>query len=252
MQTAILKGLYNGANPPTLSCKTGNCTFHNHSSNSDIAETLGVCGQCTNMTDDIRPKCSGLMPTRMLECEYELAQNISLEALVIDRHFPDIHVIGLDSQTKWNSTCLPSVRNDDRVLALLADVYAIQVPDRINTTYLPPVKAFHCNLRLCSLSYAQITVNDGAIQFGSEDTHDLFGRNCTSLAGNCYGRYPENYMRPLTREQNPNPGAYSTDKSKLKSINNAEYENIKAFLRDLFTGGWTSPDGYQAPGTEVG
>ena len=251
MQTAILKGLYNGADPPTVTCKTGNCTFHNYTGNSDIAETLGVCGQCTRLTHEIRPKCSGLMPTGIIECEYELAQNISLQALIIERRLTDINSINsVDSQTKWNSTVLASVPNDNNNLALLADAYAIQVPNKINITYLPPAKAYHCDLRLCSRSYAQIKVNDGVVQYGSEETHDLFGHNRTSV-GYCDSKGPGNYMRALTLEQKLKPSAY-TDRSRIKCINNADFENIKAYLRDIFTGGWSNLDGYQTQGSEAG
>lgn len=228
MQAAILEGLYNGTGQPLLSCPTGNCTW------TDLT-TLGVCGGCEDITSLIKTQCPGRPKENIgrYECDYEMPLNLTLTGLV-----QSYGGSGISSQTIWNSSAAPlGILQTDPPPgspALLSVFEAIQLPEGPLMDGLPPVKGTRCTVMFCTKDYAQINVTNGIPSklIPKEDAL-MLGQPSDRQCGPTCG--PEKLVGLA-----PNSSVNRGGRPSNFTVNVADYANIQAYLKEMFTSSWDS------------
>ena len=236
MQAAILKGLYNDSPQPFLSCPTGNCTW------TDLT-TLGICGSCDDITDQIQTNCPGrtVENNGQYECDYTMPLNLTLSGWI-----NTVGASGIDTQTRWNSSAtgldILYTAPPPSTPALLTVFEAIQLPEKKSETDgLPPPKGSRCTFVFCAKTYAQINVTKGipSVSVPTEDILMLGGSSNGPCGPHCGPEFFEDMI--------PNSSVSSGGNQSNFRVNVADYANIQAYLQELFSSGWNDIGGSTRP-----
>ena len=243
MQAAMIQGLYNGTASPSIICTTGNCTWTSPT-------TLGVCGGCTEITEQLNSTC---LPTDGMRggrstCNYTLTQGSTLSGYSQLRG-----ATGLIGQTRWNSTAAitTSLRPGDD--AVLVAFQAVQVPqegtshDRETYNMLPPAKAFECDFNVCAKTYPEVQVSSGIVQLPApEEKRLIFDPNdheCVG-SGSCENRHQ--FYKLISNDDSSGV----TDRVTYQ-INVADFYNLGNYLKEMFSSGWTNDGDLTRPASNT-
>lgn len=224
MLAAFLRGLYSGVAQPMFSCPSGNCTW------TDLT-TLGICGECEDITNQIEIKCSGWYTPRNSSdyylCRYRMPSNQTLDGWLMSP---------APAHTMWNSSAV-QMDMSSSVDATFAQIEAIQLSDVITaadgTQVLPSPKASRCTFAFCSKTYAQINVTNGVLSISTPQESILMLGNRSNescLPSKCTTPLYQNMISQSLVSHNYTRSIYS--------INYADRESITVFLTNMFDTGW--------------
>ena len=224
MLAAFLRGLYSGASEPLFSCPSGNCTW------TDLT-TLGICGECEDITNQVHVDCSGwYKPQNSSDyylCKYTMPSNRILEGWLLSP---------TPAHTMWNSSAV-QLNMSSPMNALFARVEAIQLPDVITAAngahVLPPHKASRCTFAFCTKTYRQIDVTNGVLSVSAPEENILVLGNRSNES--CL---PSECTAPLYQNMISTSHGSDKNKSSQYSINYADYEYISVFITNMFGTGW--------------
>ena len=126
MQAAILAPVWNSTRDPQMPCYSERCDW-------PTITTLGVCSECTDLTDTVTSNCTGDVERRLLECTYHIE---GIEE-TIDAQFGMTGGASeaIDYNTVWNSTNLVSDGDGELskgTLASLVNFTYISFPKGVN------------------------------------------------------------------------------------------------------------------------
>ena len=222
MQAAILEGLYNGTGQPFLSCKSGNCTW------SDLT-TLGVCGGCDDISDQINVRCPGRTVENggQYECDYAMPLNFTLTTW--DEMLGGS---GLTSQTLWDSTAASPTQSQIPFLALISVFEAVQLSANSTVEGLPPPKGSRCSFVFCTKTYSEVSMTNGVATM-SISQEDALVVNQYSNSSQCPTCDKEYFFEMILNSSVQDAGTQSK-----YSVNVADFVNIGAYLDEMFSSGW--------------
>lgn len=226
MLAAFLRGLYSGASQPAFSCPSGNCTW------TDLT-TLGICGECEDITDQVRVDCPGWYSHTPLDssayylCRYTMPSNQTLDGWLLSP---------TPAHTMWNSSAM-QMNMSSSMHAKFATVEAIQLSDVITaadgTKKLPPPRASRCTFTFCTKTYSQIDVTNGGLSISTPKENILVLGNRSNescIPSECTTPLYQNMVTPSRVSDKYLWSQYS--------INYADYEYITVFLTNMFGTGW--------------
>ena len=224
MLAAFLRGLYSGVAQPGFSCPSGNCTW------TDLT-TLGICGECEDITNQIKIKCPGWYTPRNSPdyylCKYTMPSNHTLEGWLMTP---------APAHTMWNSSAM-QMDMSSSMDATFAQIEAIQLSDVITaadgTQVLPSPKASRCTFAFCTKTYTQIDVTNGVLSMSTPEESILMLGNRSNES--CI---PSKCTTPIYQNMVSQPLVSHNYSRWNYSINYADREYIAEFLTSMFDTGW--------------
>ena len=224
MLAAFLRGLYSGVARPEFSCPSGNCTW------TDLT-TLGICGECEDITNQIEVNCPGWYTPQNSShyylCKYTMPSNHTLDGWLMSP---------APAHTMWNSSAV-QIDMLSSMDATFAQIEAIQLSDVITaadgTQVLPSPKASRCTFSFCTKTYTQIDVTNGVLSIPTpqESILKLGSRSNESCL-------PSKCTTPLYQTMVSQSLVSHNHVRTNYSINYADREYITEFLINMFDTGW--------------
>ncbi|KAL8768246.1 MAG: hypothetical protein Q9209_005476 [Squamulea sp. 1 TL-2023] len=220
---AFLRGLYSGMGQPIFSCPARNCTW------TDLT-TLGICGECDDITSQIKIDCPGwyTSPDKLESylCKYTMPSNNTLDGWLMSP---------APAHTMWNSSAVQ--KDMSSTDATFTQVEAIQLSDVITAAngirVLPSPKGTRCTFAFCTKTYTQIDVTSGVLSISApeEDVLTLGTRSNESCD-------PSTCGTPLYQYLIPQSPVSRDDTQSNYRINYADREYITTFITNMFGTGW--------------
>ena len=229
MQAAMIQGLYNGTTAPVMTCTTGNCTWTSPT-------TLGVCGGCTEITQQLNSTCLPVSSHGLSTCNYTLVQGAALSGMS-----KLLGATGLIGQTRWNSTAGSTRSLEPGDDAVLTAFQAVQIPPEATThdpkTYdmLPPAKAFECGFYVCAKTYSEVRVDSGIVQMPApKEVKLIFDPNDHECVGSGGCDNQHQFYKLISNDNSSGVVDRVT-----YQFNVADFYNIGNYLKEMFSTGWT-------------
>ena len=170
MRSAIVGAFFAGDQKPTLTCRTGNCTF-------GPLTTLGVCAPCNDITKDVKyerhPVDPDLPSLTSHYVDYTLQSNARLMATY--NHDVRSSVGTVDYSTRWNSTArtyedLGDIQPNGDMTLIQLQAIRTKLDDTRNITL---EKATRCAFSLCVKTFPHVVVTNGTTDMGLPDIDQL-------------------------------------------------------------------------------
>ncbi|KAI1078724.1 hypothetical protein F5B20DRAFT_201562 [Whalleya microplaca] len=232
MQAAVIRAVSEHSNSPAATCSTGNCTWPQ-------VTTLGICAQCTDITQQVNTSCPG--PTTanhgQYQCDYGMpsGRNLSgfgFKAGATGDFFP----------TRWNSSATSasaSTSGNSSAAAALTYIEAVQLKENYDygtadiSSVLRAPTAWTCMFVLCAKTYEILSMTNGEVSV-SEPVEDLLIRtdNITQVDAPIGGG-----LSGLSTIQGLRVNSSSSSTS-THFINSADFANLGNYLTELFSTGW--------------
>lgn len=201
-------------------CPTGDCSI-------GTVTTLGVCGGCRDVTQDIQVQCKNSTSMPTTTCYYKTPAGALLEGFLTDPT-PS----GFD-KTLWNSTAayLQGGNQNDTLpqLAKLAEIASLNIA---NNSSLHSPEVHECIYELCAKVYEDVHYINGSIIMGATNSISLQQYGIDSISNDSIpsGLY------------NAVPGQDPTTNETF-SMAGSDFLNLQAYLGEVFTTGY-----YGSPG----
>lgn len=156
MQGAIFSGLFDSVQPPAVNCPTSNCTWPDTYSQP----SLGVIGQCRNVTAAVDNHCDEDFNTRAKTCNITSPGGFELNS-------QRTHQSATFKFTLLNATTITSANTSDADLTQFAVWRALEVGN------LDRFEVIECKLTLAVYFYTNISVTKNDLHIQSQPSVPL-------------------------------------------------------------------------------
>lgn len=227
MAAAVVDAIFAAPLEVSANCPTGNCTFE------DVT-TLGICGNCENISSKIKPVCSEQSLShcsgKTSICEYTMPTGKTLSAKLYQTLRNGLKTgpgpnaaqcVRSRRQAIWNSSSLVSYDSSD-----VTHFEALQIPVLHHRNPLSAFQAWDCSINFCARSYSTVNVTNGSLAFSQPVERTIippstfyYGFKSQVFAENASSKHNESY-----------------------TIDSRSWFSLRELLDGVFVKAWTAGD----------